>query len=255
MGKILIRLHHSQLHLGLDEIQQIGEDAAEKGRLATPGPMMEQVPAQPKIYHITHLHNLPRIVEAGGLWSDAERIARGLDCRIVGMSEIKRRRLEELDVHCHPGTKVGQYVPFYFCPRSIMLFILHKANHPDLQYRAGQRPIVHLQADLQKTIEWAETCAMPWAFSTSNAGTKYANFYGSLDQLNEVNWAAIAANDWKASAVKEGKQAEFLIRDWFPWFLVEKIGVIDRAVSQEVENLLPNVSHLPLVSIERDWYY
>src|ERR1035441_9461886 len=56
---------------------------------------------------------------------DAERIRRAVNCTIVGMSEIKRRRLEELDVHCHPGTKVGEYVPFYFCFRSIMLFLLY----------------------------------------------------------------------------------------------------------------------------------
>ena len=94
---------------------------------------MEQAPAQLKIYHITHLRNLTQIVATGGLWSDAGRIERGLDCKIVGMSEIKRRRLEELEVGCHPATKVGQYVPFYFCPRSIMLYILHQGNHPDLE--------------------------------------------------------------------------------------------------------------------------
>jgi ssDNA thymidine ADP-ribosyltransferase, DarT len=27
---------------------------------------------------------------------------------------------------------VGEYVPFYFCPRSITLFLLHKGNHVDL---------------------------------------------------------------------------------------------------------------------------
>jgi hypothetical protein len=36
------------------------------------------------------------------------------------MNEIKRRRLEELEVHCYPGTRVGQYVPFYFCPGSVI---------------------------------------------------------------------------------------------------------------------------------------
>ena len=74
-------------------------------------------PKNPKIYHSTHLNNLPQIVDSV-LWSDAERIRRALNCTIVGMSEIKRRRLEELEVDCHLCTKVGEYVPFYFCPRS-----------------------------------------------------------------------------------------------------------------------------------------
>ncbi|MGA2620950.1 MAG: DarT ssDNA thymidine ADP-ribosyltransferase family protein [Thermoguttaceae bacterium] len=34
---------------------------------------MATVPARPKIYHITHLRNLPQIVAAGRIWSDAKR--------------------------------------------------------------------------------------------------------------------------------------------------------------------------------------
>lgn len=42
------------------------------------------------------------------------------------MSEIKRRRLEEIPVDCCSGRMVGEFVPFYFCPRSVMLFVIHK---------------------------------------------------------------------------------------------------------------------------------
>jgi hypothetical protein len=58
------------------------------------------VPTNPKIYHITRVANLARMHSAG-LLSDAERIRQGLQCTSVGMKEIKRRRLEELDVSCH----------------------------------------------------------------------------------------------------------------------------------------------------------
>jgi hypothetical protein len=75
---------------------------------------------------------------------------------------------------CHPGTKVGEYVPFYFCPRSIMLFLLHKGNHVDLTYRGGQRPIVHLEADLRTVVEWADSIERRWAFGNRNAGARYS---------------------------------------------------------------------------------
>jgi hypothetical protein len=128
-------------------------------------------PKNPKIYHITHLENVPQIVDRV-LWSDSERIRRALNCRIVGMSEIKRRRLEELEVDCQPGTKVGDYVPFYFCPRSIMLFLLHRGNHPDVTHRGGQRPIVHLEADLHAVVAWADSVPRRWAFSNGNAALR-----------------------------------------------------------------------------------
>lgn len=216
---------------------------------------MQPVPAQPKIYHITHLNNLSGIVTTGGLWSDAERIARGLQCQIVGMSKIKQRRLAELEVSCHPGTTVGQYVPFYFCPRSVMLYLLYKGNHIDLDYRGGQTPILHLQADLHATVRWAESKSIRWAFTTLNAGARYNNFYASLDRLNEVNWSAVVATDWKNPVFRDGKQAEFLLCDWFPWHLVEKIGVINQTTANEVTGILFGATHIPTLSVEPNWYY
>lgn len=215
-----------------------------------PGP-----PPRPKIYHITHVWNLPQIVKAGRIWSDAKRIELGLQSEIVGMAEIKKRRLEELDVKCHPGTKVGQYVPFYFYPRSIMLYILHKGNHPDLKYREGQEPIVHLQADLYEVVSYATRQGVRWAFSNTNAGAKYADFYASLDRLAEVNWTAVEATDFRNPLIKDGKQAEFLLFESFPWLLVEKIGVASQVVLKKVQQTLADVAHKPRASTEHGWYF
>ncbi len=114
------------------------------------------IPADPKIYHITHVDNLPGIVSEGGLLSDAVIIARGGPKASIGMSSIKRRRIESCAVHCHPGTRVGEYVPFYFCPRSVMLYVIYRGNHPGSTYAGGQEPIVHLEADLNAVIGWAD---------------------------------------------------------------------------------------------------
>jgi hypothetical protein len=78
-------------------------------------------PKQPKLYHITHVDNLGAIVADGMLVSDASMIARGGPVQAIGMSAIKQRRVEALEVATQRGTKVGEYVPFYFCPRSVML--------------------------------------------------------------------------------------------------------------------------------------
>jgi ssDNA thymidine ADP-ribosyltransferase, DarT len=93
----------------------------------------------------------------------------------IGMSGIKARRLA-LPVPCHAGDCVGDYVPFYFCPRSIMLYVIHCANHPELTYRGGQEPIIHLEADLHGVVGWAQQQGRRWAFSLSNAGANYTEF-------------------------------------------------------------------------------
>jgi hypothetical protein len=213
------------------------------------------MPDRPKIYHITHVDNISNIIRDGVLWSDAERIRRGLDCEVVGMGEIKRRRLEEIEVDCNPGTMVGNYVPFYFCPRSVMLYILHMGNNPGLTYRGGQGPIVHLRADLKTVLDWAEREGRRWAFSRGNAGAYYAEFFNEAQRLNHLNWEAIAQTDWRDPDVKEAKQAELLIEGSFPWELIEMIGVMDAARGQQVTNAFREADQRPRVVVERSWYY
>jgi hypothetical protein len=213
------------------------------------------VPARPPIYHITHVDNLARILADGALLSDAVMVERGGPAITIGMSAIKLRRLQELPVTGHANTRVGEYVPFYFCPRSIMLYLMWRANHPELTYRGGQEPIIHLEADLLESVEWADAQPRPWAFSLSNAGAYYTEFRTSLDDLRDVDWAAVDAVDFRSREVKEGKQAEFLIYKSFPWELVRSIGVHSGAVAQQVTGILAGAAHIPPVAVRPDWYY
>jgi len=216
---------------------------------------MSTPPTRPKIYHITHVDNLPAIIAEGWLVSDAEMIRRGGPPAAIGMSKIKERRVKELDVRCRPNTKVGDYVPFYFCPRSIMLYLIYRANHPELTYRGGQNPIVHLQADLYTVVEWAEANSVKWAFSPSNAGAYYtqSQFRSDLGQLGLLDWEAIAARDWAQN--QEPKHSEFLLHEQFPFSLVERIGVNTRATEISVETAQSNLANAPRLRVEPSWYY
>jgi hypothetical protein len=216
---------------------------------------MSPAPSNPKIYHITHVSNLRRIIEMGMFLSDAKRIERELDCELIGMSTIKRRRLEELEVGCHAGTKVGDYVPFYFCPRSIMLYILHMGNNPDLTYHGGQRPILHLEADLPTVLRWAQRKDIRWAISDRNAGAYFAQFFADPQVLDNLDWNAIAATDFRDMRVKEAKQAEFLIHESFPWDLIEEVGVFDGTIAAQVRDTLTASRHQPRISVQQAWYF
>ncbi len=211
------------------------------------------VPAQPKIYHIVHVDNLASIVGDGFLWSDSVMVQRQ-GGTVIGMGSIKQRRLG-LPVSCHPGSNVGEYVPFYFCSRSIMLFVIHCANHPELAYRGGQQPIIHLEADLNEVVQWAEDNGRRWAFSLSNAGAVYTQFRGGLDRLGDINWDAVAATDFRPADIKEAKQAEFLVQQSFPWHLIERIGIHSQGIAQRVSAAMQGAVHRPRIEIRREWYY
>jgi hypothetical protein len=170
------------------------------------------------------------------------------------MSTIKQRRLR-LPIQPHPGDCVGDYVPFYFCPRSIMLYVIHCANHPELTYRGGQGPIVHLEADLHTVVAAATRQGRRWAFSLSNAGAHYATFRAALDELDQIDWLAVASRDFRDPAVKEAKQAEFLVHGSFPWNLVERIGVASPPTQVSVAAAIARAAYRPPVDVRPDWYY
>lgn len=217
------------------------------------------VPMQPKIYHIVHVDRLPSIIADGYLWCDAEVVRRTPAGTTIGMNHIKQRRLNELTLTSYPELRVGDCVPFYFCPRSIMLYLIYCGNDPSLTYRGGQEPIVHLQADLHNCVDWAERHGKRWAFTLSNAGAYYFEDRCNLAQLSEINWQAVQTNRWSgsgiSSSIKEGKQAEFLLEYCFPWHLIERIGVYSEVIYKKVVNVLPVGGYRPQVEIKTDWYY
>lgn len=212
------------------------------------------VPAQPKIYHIVHVDNLVSIVADGCLWSDAVMVQRGGPPTTIGMQNIKTARLA-MPVRCHPGTFVGEFVPFNFCPRSVMLNMIWYGNNVNLGYRGGQQPIVHLEASLAETVDWAELNDRRWAFTLANARAAYVSFRASLENLGEVNWDAVAATDFRLADIKEAKQAEFLVQQSFPWHLVERIGVHSQRIVSRVSDAMQGAAHRPRIEIRRDWYY
>ncbi len=215
---------------------------------------MSPPPARAKIYHIVHIDRLQHILADGCLWCDAVIGRRPETGTTIGMSKIKQRRLS-LPVSCHPGTLVGDYVPFYFCPRSVMLHLLHRANHEELTYRGGQDPIIHLEADLHSVVAYFDSRGMRWAFSLGNAGAFYQEFRSDMAQLGEIDWQAVSANQWRAPAVKEAKQAEFLAHHNFRWALVSRIGVRSVQIKQRIDDILRAAPHRPPVLVLPGWYY
>ena len=213
------------------------------------------VPARPKIFHIVHVDRLPSIIHDGALLCDATVAQRRSPGTSIGMNSIKRRRLTELRLKSCPGLHVGECVPFYFCPRSVMLHRIHitEADDPELDYYGGQESIVHLESDFHQAVKWANTNVRYWAFTTSNAGAYNFEDYASLRDLVKIDWGAVNAYSWQS--VRDAKQAEFLVEREFPWELISRIAVRSRQMRQRVLEALQETDHRPPVEIRPSWYY
>ncbi len=93
------------------------------------------------IFHVTHVDNLAAIVAEGGLWCDREAADRGVAKIGIAHQHIKERRARR-HVPISPGGTLDDYVPFYFAPRSPMLYSIHGGYVEG--YSDGQRSVIHL---------------------------------------------------------------------------------------------------------------
>ncbi len=198
------------------------------------------------IYHITHLNNLQNILQTGGLLPYSKRPPTQQN---VAYGHIQARRAQVV-VPVGPRGKLHDYVPFYFCPRSPMLYAIHTQQ---TDYQGGQGPILHLVSSAQKVA----AAGIPFVFTNCHAALQCTCFFDKLSDLKALDWKAIQTRRWEREKVREKKQAEFLVKDFFPWELVEEIGVIDETIQAQVESILAQFPHLPHppVQVRRSWYY
>lgn len=198
------------------------------------------------IFHITHVENLTSIVEHGCLWSDSQRIEKGIDNTNIGHSHIKARRLKRPVPTAAKGF-LGDYVPFYFCNRSVMLYVAHRRSVDG--YDGGQEPIVHLVS----SVEAAARTGRSWTFTDRHAELGHARFFDDLNDLNELDWEAMEARYWQN--VKEVRQAEFLVHRKFLWGSIKRIVVHNDGVAKRAANAIAKAAHRPSIAINADWYY
>jgi hypothetical protein len=204
------------------------------------------------IYHITHVRNLESIIRHGALCCDQLIAARNLNPIEIGYRDLKDRR-SEWPVPKGPGGMLSDYVPFYFAPRSPMLFVISKGGVPG--YNEGQRSVLHLIASAEQIV----ARGLPSVFTDGHAYMTFTSFFDDLADLNRIDWPLMKARIWRDTP-DDGdrarrRQAEFLIHQECPWSLVRGIGVYDQTTAELVQQIVGAAEHQPRVVVCPSWYY
>lgn len=167
----------------------------------------------------------------------------------MGYAHIKERRLKHAVTVSKLGV-LGDYVPFNFCNRSVMLFVLFK-GHDD--YSGGQEPILHLVSSVNSILVTGQA----WLWTDLHADLKYARQFDTLDGLStEVDWNSMSLKYWnKPPETKEKRQAEFLVHNRCPWTAIERVVVKNQAMADRVQSIIQVSMHQPQVEVRSDWYY
>jgi hypothetical protein len=169
------------------------------------------------IVHFTHVDNLVMITRSGRLACDATARS-GLMRTEVGDPAIKNsRRRRRIPVG--PGGCVGDYVPFYFAPRSPMMYRIacdHRDSIPG-RYPDGDRPLVYLATTVGAVVDagvaWVATDG-----NAANATTGFTTISGELDGM--IDWPLMHADRWNNTEDDPDRQrrrmAEFLVHRELP---------------------------------------
>jgi hypothetical protein len=214
------------------------------------GPIPQK--AAPALYHITHVSNIASIATTGAIWSYNKRQALGIRHVNIAHSHIRERRASRI-VEGPQGGSLNDYVPFYFAPRSPMLFVIHKGGVQG--YQGGQKEIVHVRVQAREVDEEG----ISWVFTDGHAEMDYATFYSSLDDLDKIDWPLMVDKFWGGTAEDPNRtfrrQAEFLVHQGLPWRLVRGLAVIDHATAARLEEALKDADHKPEIEVKPTWYY
>jgi len=204
------------------------------------------------IYHITPIENLRVILEAGEL-----RAKRALDREDAGYANIAHQTIQDRRAHtpvpCGPGGWLHDYVPFYFGPRSPMLYTIARGNVEG--FAGGHQSIVHLVS----TVQSVQEAGLGYVFTDGHGIMDFTEFYDDPAQLDEVDWPLMKSRYWFDTNDdldrKRRRQAEFLIHRRFPVRLIHRIGVINQSKKTETEALLAEFGPAIPVAAEPGWYY
>ncbi len=205
------------------------------------------------IYHITHINNLASILDYGGLLANNRLKSESINYVDIAHEAIQDRRAIT-PVPCAVGGYLHDYIPWYFAPRSPMLYSIFRGKVQG--YEDGQIPVIHLVAAVENVAQ----AGIPFAFTDGHAIVRYSEFYDNLHYLNDaIDWEIMKARFW-ADTDEDGdrkrrRQAEFLVYGFLPWTVVGEIGVINPQMQAQVAEILQIFTDSTPVRVERHWYY
>ncbi len=216
--------------------------------------MPGQRPRPTWILHFTHLDNLAAIVDHG-LSSDTSVQSSGHLVVEAGNMGIKSRRRNRV-VDLSPGGTVADYTPFYFAPRSPMLFSLHKGNVPT--FCEDTRDLIYLATTTEALAEQELTLIV----SDRNAVLDYATMAYEPDCDDLVDWDLMNVRYWADTAEdpdrRERRMAECLVWEPVEFTNFSVIVVHGKTQYDVVTSLLRKLGVSDAdcsVQINRDWYF
>ncbi len=198
-----------------------------------------------EIYRVTHIDNLAHIIQYGITHKDsANRNSKFVSIGDTSLISVRATKPTPY------GTVLGEYIPFYFCSRSPMVYVILK----DFNGVPIQRPskLVYCVSSVQDVL----SSGTPYIYTDGHATDSLTTFYKDQDpeeMVNHLDFNAIDATFWNDENdldVKRRKEAELLLLGDLPFKHILGFIVYDEYTKKALLALGINKSKV-LVSPQR----
>lgn len=157
-------------------------------------------PEKALIFRIAHCDNVPWILD------------HGLHCRNsndcdpgyvnIGNPDLIARRAQR-DIEIDPFGTLSDYVPFYFTPKSPMLYNI-TTGFNGITQRSNDE-IVILVSSLHRLRELGQR----FVFTNRHAYLRTAEYFGDLAQLHRIDWELLRSRNFKRDPDDPDKFARY----------------------------------------------
>ena len=212
--------------------------------------MSKQNEKQTLLYRITHRNNIPWLLR-NGLVCQSHPNKDPAFIPIGNSDLIDHRCLRIVDKA--PGGMLADYVPFYFCKHSLMLYKIHTGQVVGVN--VTQDDIVYVVSSIERLQE----LATPFVFTDRHAYVATAQFFTDPEDLNQLDWELISSRDFKRDPNDPGKierrAAECLVHQQLPVTGLLGLACRTNDCLSFLQDAMKRVNIQLTTVVKPDWYF
>jgi len=208
-----------------------------------------------RIYHLTHIRNLPGILATGRLLADTSDAWETRPVVDISSSANREAR-RQTHISGADSLAVADHVPFFLSPNALVWEnIRAQSLDPRLSetaHDAAAFDFVILVSTVKKVLDAqaAATDATPFAVTDGDAAFTATRF-GSTPDAADTLLRSLRADLDSDTILK----AELLVPGEVPFGLITLIGVANDRVRDAVKPILAAASHKPKVAVYPPWFH
>lgn len=201
------------------------------------------------IFRIVHRENLAWVLQ-NGVHCRSTPVADPAFVDIGSPDLINKRNGRVVPVP--PGGTLSDYVPFYFTPRSPMLYNIKTGLN--VRQRPNEEIVI-----LVSTLYRLRDLGLPFLFTDRHAYVQTAQFHADLARLDVVDWDILQRSDFKRDNDDLGKleryQAEALVYQHVPIAALVGVACYNEAVAGGLRAQIAATGIDLKVAATPGWYF